>query len=155
MIDRQARDKLAEELRRFIGCFTDNFQFDDAAWEIDTKDRGVHEVYAAMWLTYDDLSRHKMNGVHALTEVQMFVVKRMIVFLKSDYEYKWPSWPRYYKIVRPLLWLFSFGALTKQLDRRFNGNGNYDVWPFFSSEDYEVALRSPGYLCGRPAIRGN
>jgi hypothetical protein len=48
MIDRQARDKLAEEIRHFVECFTDNFQFDDAVWEIETKDRGVTEIYEAI-----------------------------------------------------------------------------------------------------------
>jgi hypothetical protein len=51
MIDRQARNRLAEEIRHFVECFTDNFQFDDAAWKIETKDRGVTEIYQAMWLT--------------------------------------------------------------------------------------------------------
>jgi hypothetical protein len=60
MIDRQARDKLAGEIRHFVECFTDNFQFDDAAWEIHKKDRGVTKIYEAMWLTYDDLTRHKI-----------------------------------------------------------------------------------------------
>jgi hypothetical protein len=148
MIDRQARDKLAEEIRHFVECFTDNFQFDDAAWEIETKDRGVTEIYEAIWLTYDDLTRHKMDGAHALSKEQMAVVKRMIVFLKSDCEYKWPNWPLYYRIARPLFCLISFGVVTKRLDHHFHGNGDDDVWPFFKVEDYQVALKSPRYLNG-------
>jgi hypothetical protein len=73
MIDRQARDKLAEEIRHFVECFTDNFQFDNAALEIEMKDRGVSEIYEAMWLTYDDLTRHKMDGTHALSKEQTAV----------------------------------------------------------------------------------
>lgn len=148
MIDRQARDKLAQAIRHFIECFTDNMEFDDAAWEIETKDRAVNEIYYDMWLTYDDLTRHKLEGRHALTEAQLVAVKRAIVFLKSDCEYKWPKWPIYYQIVRPLLALLSWGRLIKRLDRHFHGNGDYDVWPFFSHEDYELSLRSPRYLAG-------
>jgi len=128
--------------------FTDNFEFDDAALEIDTKDRGVHEIYTAMWLTYDDLRKHKMEGSWALTEAQMIIVKRAIVFLKSDCEYKRTKPPIFYKIVRPLLWLFSVGILTKQLDKHFNGNGDEDFWPFFCLSDYENAQKIPRYLNG-------
>lgn len=148
MIDRQARDKLAEEIRHFVECFTDNFEFDDVALKINTKDRGVNEVYRAVWQTYDDLTRHKMDGKYALTEAQMATVKRAILFLKSDFEYKWPNWPLYYMISRPLLWLISLGSLTKRLDQYFHGNGDEDVWPFFSREDYEKALKFPRYLAG-------
>ena len=155
MIDRQARDKLAEEIRHFVECFTDNFQFDDAAWEIETKDRGVTEIYEAMWLTYDDLTRHKMDGVHALSKEQIAVVKRALVFLKSDCEYKWQNWPLYYRVARPLLWLFSFGVVTKRLDLYFHGNGDDYAWPFFTVADYQVALKSPRYLNGthNPALQ--
>jgi hypothetical protein len=146
MIDRQARDKLAEEMRHFVLGFTDNFEFDDAALNIDTKDRGVQEVCHAIWFTYDDLRRHKLEGRWALTEAQMAIVKRAIVFLKSDCEYKWPKWPIYYKIGRPLLWLVSIGILTKRLDNHFHGNGDDDLWPFFCRSDYEDALRFPHYL---------
>jgi hypothetical protein len=148
MIDRQARNRLAEEIRHFIECFTDNFQFDDVAWKIETKDRGVTEIYQAMWLTYDDLTRHKMDGAHALSNEQLAVVKRAIVFLKSDCEYEWPSWPLYYRIARPLLWLVSFGVVTKRLDKHFHGNGDDVAWPFFKVEDYQTALNSPRYLNG-------
>jgi hypothetical protein len=89
-----------------------------------------------------------MDGVHALTETQMAVVKRAIVFLKSDFEYKWLCWPVYYKIARPFLWLLSLGVITKRLDRRYHGNGDDEVWPFFSCEDYKTALKSPRYLNG-------
>jgi hypothetical protein len=148
MIDRRARNRLAEEIRHFVECFTDNFQFDDAAWEIETKDRGVTEIYEAMWLTYDDLTRHKMDGAHALSYEQLTIVKRAIVFLKSDCEYKWPSRPLYYRVARPLLWVISLGIVTKRLDKHFHGNGDDEAWPFFKIEDYQTALKSPSYLNG-------
>lgn len=146
MIDRNSRNKLAEEIRHFVGCFTDNFDFDDAIFEIETKDRGVNAIYDEVWLTYDDLKRHKLEGKWALTEEQIAIVKRAIVFLKSDFEYRWPKWPLYYKIIRPFIWLLSLGTLTKILDVHFNGNGDLGVWPFFSSEEYEEARKKPPYL---------
>ena len=148
MIDRQARNKLAQEIRHFVECFTDNFQFDDAVWNIKTKDRGVTAIYDDIWLAYDDLTRHKMDGAYTLSKEQMVVVKRAIVFLKSDYEYSWQSWPIYYRVVRPLLWIMSFGVVTKRLDQHFIGNGDKEVWPFFKVEDYRSALQEPRYLNG-------
>lgn len=149
MIDRQARDALAQQIRRFVEGFSDNMEFDDAALKIKTRDRGVIEIYAGMWQTYDDFMRHKLAGRFALTEEQTATVKRAIVFLNSDYEYTWPKWPIFYKITRPFLLLVSWGYLSERLDRYFDGNGDYDVWPFFSRKNYELALKSPRYLAGR------
>lgn len=148
MIDRQARDRLAEEIRHFVGCFTDNFQFDDAVSKIRSKDRGVTAIYEAIWLTYDDLTRHNMNGAHALSNQQIAIIKHAIMFLKSDCEYKWQNWPLYYGIARPLIWLISFGVITRQLDGHFCDNGDDDAWPFFTAEEYQGALKSPRYLNG-------
>ncbi len=146
MIDRNARNNMAEEVRHFVECFTDNFEFDDAVFEIDTKDRGVNAIYDEVWLTYDDFTRHKLEGKWALNEEQIAIIRRAIVFLKSDFEYRWPKWPFYYKFSRPFIWLLSLGSLTKVLDARFNGNGDFEVWPFFSNEEYNEALQNPRYL---------
>ena len=45
MIDRKARNKLAEEVRHFVECFKDNFEFNDAIFELETEDRGVNAIY--------------------------------------------------------------------------------------------------------------
>lgn len=146
MIDRKARNKLAEEIRHFVECFTDNFEFDDAIFELETEDRGVNAICDEMWLTYDDLQRHKLKDKWALNENQLVVIKRAIVFLKSDFEYRWPKWPLYYKTLRPIIWLLSLGKATKRLDEHFNGYGNLEVWPFYSNEEYERALQQPRYM---------
>jgi len=145
MIDRNARNKLAEEVRHFMGCFKTNFEYDDAAFDINTKDRGVIEIRQNIWLTYDDLRKHKMEGDWALTEDQMKIVKRCIVFLKSDFEYTWPKWPFYYRIVRPIIWLLSFGRLIIKSDKYFNGGGDLNVWPFISNAEYMSAKQEPKY----------
>ncbi len=74
------------------------------------------------------------------------VIKRAIIFLKSDFEYRWPKWPLYYKTLRPIIWLLSLGKATKRLDEHFNGYGNLEFWPFYSSEEYERALQQPRYM---------
>ena len=55
MTDRNSRNKHAEEIRHFIGCFKDNFEYDAAVFDIDTKDPGVIEIRQNIWLIYDDL----------------------------------------------------------------------------------------------------
>ena len=145
MIDRIARNKLAEEIRHFLGCFKDNFEYDDAVFDIKTEDYGVIDIRQNIWLTYDDLRKHKMEGAWALSPEQSDIIKRCIVFLKSDVEYNWPKWPLYYKAARPILFLISYGILTKTLDNHFNGGGAMEVWPFFSSEEYEYAKAHPVY----------
>lgn len=145
MVDRQARNKLAEEVRHFVGGFTINFDYDDAAFDIDTKDKGVIDIRDEVWLTYDDLRKHKMKGDWALNQEQMDIVKRSIVFLKSDCEYKWPKWPFYYKFARPFIWLLSFGKAPKYLDGYLHRFGDKNVWPFFSVHQYELAKAEPVY----------
>lgn len=145
MIDRNARNKLAEEIRHFIDRFKDNFEFNDAVFDIDTKDPGVIEIRQAIWLTYDDLQRHKLEGDWVLSKEQTEIVKRCIVFLKSNFEYNWPKWPLYYRAARSIVCLLTFGRLTKKLDRYFNENGDSDAWPFFSQKEYEVAKKKPAY----------
>ena len=146
MIDRIARNRFSEELRHFVGCFKDNFEFDDAVFEIKTMDVGVIEIRQNVWLTYDDLRKHKMEGAWALSPEQLDIIKRCIVFLKSNIEYKWPKWPLYYRATRFIISLILGGKLTKTLDDRFNGGGDLAVWPFFSAEEYEYAKAHPVYL---------
>jgi len=146
MIDHKARDKLAEEIRHFMGCFTDNYKYDDAAFDIDTDDRGVNEVYENIWLTYDDLRRHKLEGKWALSDEQKVIFKRAIVFLKSDSEYKWPKWPIYYRIARPIIWLLTFGRLCGKFDHHFNGHGDLNAWPFHSCKEFTEAKETPVYM---------
>jgi len=145
MIDRESRNKLAEEVRHFVEGFNTNFAYDDIVYNINTKDICVIEIRDNIWLTYDDLRQHKMEGKWALTNEQMDTIKRCIVMLKSDVEYKWPKWPLYYKVIRPFVWLLSLGCLTKSLDSHFNGNGDLNTWPFLSATEYEQAKSNPVY----------
>jgi len=62
MVDREARNKLAEQIRYFLSCLTDNYQFDDAIFEINKNDVAVTEIRNQMWHTYDDVWRHQLKG---------------------------------------------------------------------------------------------
>jgi hypothetical protein len=91
-----------------------------------------------------------MEGDWVLSKEQTEIVKRCIVFLKSNFKYTWPKWPIYYRTARPIVWLLTFGHLTKKLDRHFNKNGDPDAWPFFSRQEYEAAKKKPAYCSKTP-----
>lgn len=48
--------------------------------------------------------------------------------------------------IPPLCTTANFRAFNRKLDRYFNGNGELDAWPFFSSKEYEAAKLEPSYF---------
>jgi len=70
----------------------------------------------------------------------------MIMFLKSEIEYRWPEVPAWYTLLRPIIWLLTFGIGVRSLDRRFQFKDHENVWPFRSSEEIQVAKDEPKYL---------
>lgn len=117
MIDRKARDSLAEQIRYFLAGLSDNFRFDDVVFDIKTKDLAVVEIRYQMWHTYDDLSRHKLKGKWELSDEDKIIVKRMILFLKTDFECYKP-----------------------------NKNTDWSLWPFSNKEHYAATISEPRYL---------
>ena len=146
MIDKYSRKKLAEALRHFLGGFRTNFEYDDIAFDLPSRDHAVNDIIEQVWLCYDDLREHKLTGGDALNQEQLDFIKRCILFLKTDIEYKWPQWPVYYKLLRPVVRLFSLGLLTQRTDSLFNGSGDTEYWPFYSKHEYILAKENPVYL---------
>lgn len=117
MVDREARNKLAEQIRHFVVGLKDNFEFDDVVFAIKTHDLTIIEIRRQMWHTYDDLRRHKLTDNWALSEYKLAIVKHCILFLKTDYECKRP---------------------TKHTD--------WSLWPFQDQAQLEAALAASAYL---------
>lgn len=117
MIDRDARNKLAEQIRHFVVGISDNYNFDDVVFDIKTNDTAVKEIRNQLWHTYDDLTRHKLKGKWKLKEGEMEIVTRFILFLKTDHECIKPS-----------------------------KNTDWSIWPFTSEEQLLEAKSSPRYL---------
>lgn len=146
VIDRDARDRLAEEIRHFVAGLKDNFEFDDAVWSIRSSDVGVVRVRAAMWHVYDDLRRHKLKNEWAMSEKRKEIVLRCILFLKTDDEYRWPERLSGNPIVRLLLAFFTLGLGLKFLDKKWAEKGASEVWPFLTMEEFKDAKQNPVYL---------
>jgi hypothetical protein len=143
MIDRPARNKLAEEIRHFVAGLTDNFVFDNRVFAIQSQDAGVINIRHEMWFIYDDLSRHKLKGKWSLSTQDKAIVSRCILFLKSDAEY---SWPNKQSVLRWVLKLLTFGFSATFFENKWKASGSWEVWPFLTTEEFDAANRNPAYL---------
>lgn len=142
MIDRTARESLAEKLRQLASGAITNFAFEE--YRHSRTDPAVHEIAECLaWPHYDDFSEHRLDGDHALTDGRRKDFARAVLFLKSDLDYCWPKrsglvgWGGYFRR------MFTFGLVKPKTI-----GGDVRFWPFWSEEDYRKALKRPNYLCG-------
>jgi len=90
MIDRSARNRLAELIRSLVSGSITNDEFEDRVPE--SNDRVVTEVfYHGAWCLYSDMKEYKLKGKDVLSKEDKSIVARWILFLKSENEYEWPS----------------------------------------------------------------
>lgn len=153
MIDRYARNNLAESLRHLLGGQITNDQFEETAI-IESDDAVIDAIRWQAWLLYSDLYEHKLTGAHALSKPDRLVVSRFILFLHSDLEYEWPRHPfdgAIGAIVRLLSYVLSFGIIPRYVNKRWMASGDFDVWPFIRRKDYDEALNNPKLFRGRAA----
>ena len=146
MIDRSARNSMAEAARFYLAGFLTNFEFNDAIFDLKTDDPAIKAIRQQLWLIYDDLQEHKCKGKWKLSEEEREIVIRIIMFLKSEIEYRWPKVPACYTSLRPIVWLLTFGIGVKSLDQKFEFKDSNNVWPFRSSEEIQGAKDEPKYL---------
>jgi len=143
MVDRQARNKLAEGLRHLTSGQITNYAFEDCV--VRTKDKVVNEIEQRLvWPRYDDMHEHRLAGNFAITDGTRRDFARAILFLKTNLDYEWlhqtglrgfiNSWFR----LRPL----------RQTPPIKTGAGDLRYWPFFRRSDYNAARKSPAYLSG-------
>ena len=178
MIDAERRKKLAFYLRQFSNGRTSNDEFEISiadevtngwlpeqyyrAKEIAADDPIIRPMLEQCWGLYDDTRSHHLKGSDRLSNKGLREIARWILFLHSDLEYLWP----YFDTGNPLL-KFSFKQLVISFftlgqyyrDRRkeqkrafieFQQLGNFAIWPFFRTEDYNAQLKKPPFLKGRP-----
>ena len=147
-IDTVARRRLAELARNLVSGQITNFEFDDAV--PSSKDLSIHTVYFnGLWPLYDDLRLHRMKGKWALTQEGRSWVARIILFLRSNKPYRYPIPTRLQAFLTFPLALVTLG-LSSRLWRRYAWrHADTSVWPFYSKEEFEDALRNPVYLGGR------
>src|SRR5579885_912566 len=106
MIDREGRDRLAVALKQLLegDISTDTFHLLNLGSE---QDRAIYDI----WLFGDTLSHglypYRMIGKKQPKPEIRQIAERCVLFLNSDLEYEWPSFP----ITISFYWLLILGAL--------------------------------------------
>jgi hypothetical protein len=152
MIDRPARNRLAQGIRHLAAGVVTNIEFEDRALS-PSADPAVQAVFlGGPWFLYHDVARYKLRGAHRLSPAVRREAARWVLFLKSDLPYEWPIERR--GILGSLAWiglnLVTVGFFARHAQRRFAQHGDIAVWPFIRHSDYEAALAKPPYL-GKPS----
>ena len=141
MIDRSARNKLAELIRSLVSGSITNDQFEDAL--PNSTDDAVWEVFhSGAWHLYSDMKEYKLRGEDLLSSDEKSMVARWILFLKSDYEYKWPS----ATFREAFLKSVTFGFFGQSTLDKWEEYGDVSYWPFESSNQFNEAKKGKGYL---------
>jgi hypothetical protein len=142
MLDRAARNHLAERLRHLASGLMSNHRFEDLSQ--CSADGAVSEVDLRFaWLYYDDMNEHRLTGGLALTYGQRRDFARVILFLKTDFEYEWASKRGFRAFLNSTFRLIPL----RQIPPMITAGGDLRVWPFYRKEDYLAALKSRPY-CG-------
>lgn len=107
LTDRQARDRMAHAVERYLNEETTAFEFDDDLEVIssDTEDQTVREIFVALWGQYDDLTDHKVVA----SKESWDYIQRLLLILKSNARLKIPKrrrWTRRQSIASSSLVLF-------------------------------------------------
>ena len=143
MIDREARNQMAELLRHFISGQITNENFEENT--PNSKDPIITAIWNSIWLFYDDFKEHKLKGEWALPKETKNIMARWVMFLHTNEEYSWPSFS--YAGVRPLKHGWFSRLLRKPLkEQKFMESGVYSVWPFINTESYNNAKSNPKLL---------
>jgi hypothetical protein len=141
MIDRLARENLAERLRHLASGAISNFEFEERARHSQV-DRAIHEIdFNLAWRFYDDFKEHRLAGGWALTDGHKRDFARAVLFLKGDCEYRWPRRHPLAAWGWILLRVLSFGQLMQSEPK-----GDVRFWPFWSRDEYHEALKHAPYL---------
>src|ERR1017187_4929436 len=143
MIDRNARNHLAERLRHLVAGIITNYQYERL--ERVSKDTVIWDLEERLaWPAYDDMHEHRLTGPNALTYGQRQDFARAILFLKTDLEYEWA----HKRGVRAFInSTFRLRPLRQIPPIKIQG-GDIRVWPFYRKSDYTDALKTRVYLYG-------
>jgi hypothetical protein len=147
VIDRTARNQLAEALRALASGQISNDEFerrvphsaDPAVW---------HLFFDGAWGFYSDLWEYRLKGKHRLKPEAKAAVARCVLFLKTNQPFAWPQPSGLERLTTLLANLLTLGIAARFFERSYRAAGDWSVWPFISRTAYEEALKSPVYLHG-------
>jgi hypothetical protein len=151
MIDRNARNQAAQTIRHYVCGVITNKEFEER-YPSSKVDPVIRTLDDSLWATYEDIGTHKLTGENTVSYDLKQRIARWLVFLYSDSEYRWPKISNagfrdlqanssFGKFIRTI-----FGYEEKSL--AFMRCSDYTVWPFFTREEYEHAIKNPILLKG-------
>jgi len=148
MMDRDARDRLAQAIRALAAGLITNDQFEGKRFSrIKTADLAISEIYqAGACCLYPDEDDIRLKGEHALSREGRAHVARWVFFLKTDLPYEWPTLNVPKMIVLSVANLVTLGLANRLYSNWSDKQGEVDVWPFIRHSDYAAALERPVYL---------
>jgi hypothetical protein len=147
VVDREARNKLAEAMRALANGLITNDEFEDKRLPRCKDDPAISEIFSkGAWLLYSDLEEYRLTGIHQLNENTKSVVARWVLFLKTDLPYEWPVSNIQQGLLRFVANILTLGAANKTYVRKYHASGDINVWPFLRRIDYELAIQNPVYL---------
>ncbi len=142
MVDREARDKAAVVLRKFmVECSITNREYEDT-YPVSKADPAVLGIYQQIWYLYDDMREHLMLGEYSLLTEHKKVVDRCLLFLQSDLEYLWPplKWDLFGLFFDMIRYAISLGNFRPRQRKLSYNEENF--WPFFDHDQIRQSARS-------------
>ncbi len=144
MIDRKSRNIFAALIRKLAAGLITNDEFEEQLLgNVDSEDDAIRNVFDyGAWSLYSDHKEYRLKNNDALSSEDKAYAAKLILFLKSDYEYMWPPIIE----ARSILHRLSFGLLGKMNKCNLSEIGDINSWPFLNEEQFEQAKKSHGYL---------
>ena len=158
MVDRAARDQMAELVRHLATDRISEKEFDNALERIDS-------------VGYDPAIEAIFEETCRIDRVKRRDIARCILFLYSDSEYKWPGYgdPNPYLILAGVASAIAIGtmlheakmgfhivfglaavsAIADAVQKRRQSNGDTKAWPFLHQADLDQAVKHPRLLSGK------
>ncbi len=131
MVDRPARVKVVENLKRALAGTITNWEFDDS-WP-KSEDRVIRALEEQLWGFYDDNKKLTLN-IREQKPDAVPLFERCLAFLGSDREYEWPDYNFRKTGMSYFRSLFDRAGEAKRWDE-FEASGDIKAWPFLHSSD--------------------
>lgn len=145
-MNRKDRNLLAQNLRHYLSERITNFEFMDNIKNIyRSDDKAVIAIKREFWFMYCDLREHKNKGRDKLNFETENHIKRFILFLKSDNEYKYKSL-KFPNLIKWFLKIVTFNLCKDNPKKQITEKGDLEVWPFFKKSEYIKEIKKPKYL---------
>jgi hypothetical protein len=131
MVSRDARDIAAETIRRFMDGSISNREYEQR-YPKAKDDPALWAIYINIWFCYSDMKEHTLTGKHALSDKQRALLRRCVLFLKSDSEFQWP--PPKFSLRYGVLRLFGLKRIVERWEAEDMSIGDVDAWPFLTRD---------------------